>query len=210
MSLNPFRVNGNGSDYQGGVSQEEIRAALAALQAPPQAPVYRRPAASSTPSRSPSAIGWILLGIGLGVILTLATRNQADQTPQNQTQVPRSLRALPVSPPVPQREIGSRQVLTLLDGTTLPTVFKGYLSDMSKLPLYGSKIGDMYGVGGNLWVLSTIPNTSRVGWVDPPEASHLDQGSPDSVEVRRAKLVVPRAQPVDSVEVRRAKKLPGY
>ncbi|HKB99847.1 MAG TPA: hypothetical protein VKD23_13785 [Terriglobales bacterium] len=117
---------------------------------------------------------------------------------------------MPVSPPVPQREIGSRQVLTLLDGTTLPTVFKGYLSDMSKLPLYGSKIGDMYGVGGNLWVLSTIPNTSRVGWVDPPEASHLDQGSPDSVEVRRAKLVVPRAQPVDSVEVRRAKKLPGY
>src|SRR5260370_21126332 len=59
MSLNPFRVNGNGSDYQGGVSQEEIRAALAALQAPPQAPVYRRPAASTTPSRSPSAIGWM-------------------------------------------------------------------------------------------------------------------------------------------------------
>jgi hypothetical protein len=47
MSQNPFRVNGNGSDYQGGVSQEEIRAALAALQAPPQAPVYRRPVASS-------------------------------------------------------------------------------------------------------------------------------------------------------------------
>ena len=43
----------NGSGYESEVSEQEIRAALAALQAPPQAPVYRRPAASTTPSRSP-------------------------------------------------------------------------------------------------------------------------------------------------------------
>jgi hypothetical protein len=49
----------NGSGYESEVSEQEIRAALAALQAPPQAPVYRRPAASTTPSRSPSAIGWM-------------------------------------------------------------------------------------------------------------------------------------------------------
>jgi hypothetical protein len=40
-------------------------------------------------------------------------------------------------------EIGSRQVLTLPDGTILPTIFKGYLSEVSKLPLHGSEIGDM-------------------------------------------------------------------
>lgn len=216
MSQNPFRVNGNGSDYQGGVSQEEIRAALAALQASPQAPVYRRPVASSTPSRSPSAIGWILLGIGLGVILTLATRNQADQTPQNQTQVPRSLPALPTStpvlralpvfsPPTTHYEIGSRQMLTLPDGTTLPTVFRGYLSDAGDLPLHGSQIGDMYGIGPNLWVLSTIANSTRVGWVDPPEAHDQSANQSRAAQVLRAQIVVPRAQPVGSARLRRAK-----
>jgi hypothetical protein len=56
--------------------------------------------------------------------------------------------------------MGSRQVLTLPNGTTLPTVFKGYLSEVSDLPLHGSQLGDMWGVGPNLWVLSTIPNSS--------------------------------------------------
>jgi hypothetical protein len=183
-------AHSNGSDYECQVSEQEIRAALAALRSAP--PICRQPPEPSAPTASLSAKPWVvgLLGIVLGVILgiTLATKYQSGQTqvPATNPQ-PMSLRALPVSPPVPQREIGSRQVLTLLDGTTLPTVFKGYLPDVSKLPLHGSKIGDMYGVGGNLWVLSTIPNTSRVGWVDPPEASHLDQGSPDNVEVRRAK-----------------------
>jgi hypothetical protein len=86
----------------------------------------------------------VLLGIVLGVILTLTT------TKHHQSHV-----------------VGSRQVLTLPNGTTLPTVFKGYLSEVSGLPLRGSRIGDMYGIGPNLWVLSTIPNSSRVGWVDP-------------------------------------------
>ena len=69
--------------------------------------------------------------------------------------------------------MGSRQVLTLPNGTTLPTVFKGYLSEVSDLPLHGSQLGDMWGVGPNLWVLSTIPNSSRVGWVDPPADEQL-------------------------------------
>jgi hypothetical protein len=77
-------------------------------------------------------------------------------------------------------EIGSRQVLTLPDGTILPTVFKGYLSGVSKLPLHGSGIGDMYGVGDGLWVLSTIPNTSRVGWIDPPPGDQAPRSNQQS------------------------------
>jgi hypothetical protein len=159
-------MNGNGSDYECQVSEQEIRAALAALRSAPRG--FRLPPASSAPARSPRALPWILVGIVLGAILTLATTKhyQSDPISQNQTQGPRSLaalpastpvlRALPVSMPALRYEIGSRQVLTLPDGTILPTVFKGYLSEVSKLPLHGSEIGDMYGVADGLWVLSTI------------------------------------------------------
>ena len=40
-------------------------------------------------------------------------------------------------------------------------------TDVGDLPLHGSQIGDMYGIGPNLWALSTIANSTRVGWVDP-------------------------------------------
>ena len=40
-------------------------------------------------------------------------------------------------------------------------------TDVGDLPLHGSQIGDMYEIGPNLWALSTIANSTRVGWVDP-------------------------------------------
>ncbi len=182
-----FRVNGNGSGYEGELP-EELRSFFAS---PP--PVYRPPV-MPTPTRSSSTPGWVLglFGIVAGVILgiTLSTRHQESPIPQSgQTMAPvtnpdtpRSLRALPVYPPTPQREIGAQQMLEMPDGSRVWTTFKGNLHDVSELPPHGSQIGDMYGIGGNLWILTTIPNSNRVGWVDPPDNQSR------APEVRRAIL----------------------
>lgn len=165
--------------------------------------------------------GWLglLIAVFLGYLfahLSDRNRNVPDpverSAPSGQTRVSVSLPAREPSSPRAQWMMGSRQVLTLPNGTTLPTVFKGYLSEVSDLPLHGSQLGDMWGVGPNLWVLSTIPNSSRVGWVDPPADEQLATHAltPDGV-VRRATMVggdqleVRRALSVQPLQVRRAK-----
>ena len=97
---------------------------------------------------------------------------------------------------VPQAEIGARQVTTMPDCSTAPTTFKGYLSYVSQLPHRGAQTGDMWGIGHNLWVLTTLANSYKVGWVDPPgDESEVRRALPvDSVEVRRAKMVMQRAE----------------
>jgi hypothetical protein len=82
------------------------------------------------------------------------------------------------------------------DGNRVATTFKGYLSDVSQLPHRGAQLGDMCGVGHNLWVPTKPANSYEVGWVDPPgDQSEVRRALPvDSVEVRRAKMVIPRAE----------------
>jgi len=188
-----FRINGSNCESQ--VSEEEIRAALAALRKP--SPIGRPPPLREPPAFR-SATPWVL-GIVLGVILgiSLATRRQAGTIAPvtNTDRAPVSLPAPSPAAPRAQWVIGSQQLLTLPQGNTLATVFKGYLSDVSQLPLHGSQIGDMWAVGNNFWILSPVAGTSRVGWVDPPADEQVaTQFSAEPLQVRRAKKVVPRAQ----------------
>jgi hypothetical protein len=103
-------------------------------------------------------------------------------------------RALPV--PVPKHQIGEQRITTMPDGSVVATTFKGYLSDVSQLPIHSGQLGDMWAIGQNLWVLTTPADSYRVGWVDPPgDQGEVRRALPvDSVEVRRAKMVVPRAE----------------
>ena len=97
----------------------------------------------------------------------------------------------------PELEIGSQQLTTMPDGNQLPTTFKGRLNDVSELPRHGAQTSDMWGIGHNLWVLTAPVGAYKVGWVDPPagEEPEVRRASRvDSVQVRRAKLVVPRAE----------------
>jgi hypothetical protein len=95
-----------------------------------------------------------------------------------------------------QHQIGEQQMTRMPDGSTVATTFKGYLSDVSQLPLHGGQIGDMWAIGNNLWILTTPANSYRVGWVDPPgDQPEVRRALPvDHVDVRRAHLVVPKAE----------------
>jgi hypothetical protein len=96
----------------------------------------------------------------------------------------------------PQHVIGSQQMTTMPDGSQLVTTFKGYLGNVDELPLHGGQLGDMWGVGNNFWVLTRVTNSYRIGWVDPPgDGTEVQRAAPaDNAQVRRAKLVVPRAE----------------
>ena len=50
--------------------------------------------------------------------------------------------------------------------------------------------------GATFWVLTRVPHSYRIGWVDPPgDGTEVQRALPgDKVEVRRAKMVVPRAE----------------
>ena len=104
-------------------------------------------------------------------------------------------RALPTDTGFPGR-IGTQRVVRMPDGSTVWTTFKGYLALVSQLPIHGSQRGDMWAVGDNYWVLTTPLGSFRQGWVDPPgDGAEIRRSLPrDGVMVRRAKLVVPRAE----------------
>jgi hypothetical protein len=53
------------------------------------------------------------------------------------------------------------------DGSRLAATFKGYLSEVSQLPLRGGELGDAYIVTTHIWVLTILPGSARVGWIDP-------------------------------------------
>ena len=81
--------------------------------------------------------------------------------------------------------------------TSIDLQVEEYLGSVDELPLHGGEPGDMWGVGQNFWVLTTPLGSFRQGWVDPPggDQSEVRRALPvDSVEVRRAKMVVPRAE----------------
>jgi hypothetical protein len=83
------------------------------------------------------------------------------------------------------------------DGARVWTTFKGELNDVSQLPIKSGQTGDMWAIGNNFWVLTTPLGSFRQGWVDPPgdEQLQVPRALPvDSIEVRRAKMVVPRAE----------------
>ena len=96
----------------------------------------------------------------------------------------------------PQHVIGTQQMTTMPDGSRLITTFRGYLGNVDELPLHGGQRGDMWVVGSNFWVLTTPLGSFRPGWVDPPGYdTEVQRAAPaDNVEVRRAKMVVPRAE----------------
>ena len=81
-------------------------------------------------------------------------------------------------------------------GSTVWTTFKGYLTDVSQLPIHGGQRGDMWAIGDNYWILTTPLGSFRQGWVDPPgDGVEGERALPlEGALVRRAKLVVPRAE----------------
>ena len=93
--------------------------------------------------------------------------------------------------------LGEQPWTQLPDGRSVAVTFKGCLNNASELPLRGAQLGDEYTVGNVQWILATIPNSNRVGWIDPPASNQPKVRRAfrvDSVEVRRAKMVVPRAE----------------
>ena len=152
---------------------------------PPQRPSRATPIA---PPAKSSITPWVIIALLRIILIGMVTRRQ----PSEASRV--SIAAQPAATPIvatPQREIGARQLTAMPDGSTVPTTFKGYLSDVSQLPHHGAQIGDMWGIGHNLWVLTTPANSYRVGWVEPPgDESEVRRAlAVDSVEVRRAKMV---------------------
>ena len=162
------------------------------IPAPP--PVYRPPVVISNPPARPSATPWIvaLLSIVLFGIFSTNRNRSLEVSPVRPAPF---IPAQPSRAPAPQQQTGTQQMTTMPDGSQVLTTFKGYLSDVSQLPHYGAQLGDMWGVGTNLWVLTTPAGSYRVGWVDPPgDQSEVRRALPvDTVEVRRGKMVVPRA-----------------
>jgi hypothetical protein len=187
---------------------EEIRTALEGtprVAVPPRSqptppPVYPRPPVviPSPPGAKPSAAPWIIALLGIVLIGMVANNGNRSLAPvTGQVAVPAQRATVPNLMSVPQPEIGAQRMTTMPDGSTVPTTFKGHLSDVSQLPYHGAQIGDMWGVGHNLWVLTTPANSYKVGWVDPPvgDEPEVRRALPvDSVEVRRAEMVIPRAE----------------
>ena len=159
------------------------------------------PRSRVTPAASPaksSVMPWVVIAVLGTVLIGMVAQHHPSETwsPRNEVT---TLRAQPVATPAPamlQYGIGAQQMTTMPYGSRLLTTFKGYLSDVSQLPLQGAQPGDMWAIGTNLWVLTTPPGSFRQGWVDPPgDGVEVRRALPvDGVEVRRAKIVVPRAE----------------
>lgn len=135
--------------------------------------------------------------MGLALVYVVNQKQPPEtQSPHNEVT---TLRAqLVATPPLPQHAIGTQQMTTMPDGNQLLTTFKGYLSDVSQLPPHGAQLGDAWAIGNNLWVLTRVGNSQVQGWVDPPvevSAAQVRRALPvDNVDVRRAHLVVPKAE----------------
>jgi len=67
--------------------------------------------------------------------------------------------------PKAQPVIGAHYWLSLPDGRTVQTTFRGYLPGTAALPLHGAALGDMYAAGNVFWILAPIGD--RLGWIDP-------------------------------------------
>jgi hypothetical protein len=188
---------------------------------PPPPPVYRSPVSprrtgpgppppprSPSPSAPPAApqrsgLPWMVIAGVLAFVVLAGSWRPAPREVRRAQPIPQSLSpaaAQPATPasytPVPQYSSG--QWLTLPDGRSVFAVFKGYLSSVDQLPRTGGQLGDEYAIGSTGWILTTASaNTSRVGWVDPPVSAQTQvrRAQPvDSVLVRRAESVTPRAQ----------------
>ena len=135
--------------------------------------------------------------MGLALIYVVNQKQPPEtQPPRNEVT---TLRAqLVATPPLPQHATGTQQMTRMPDGSQLLTTFKGYLSDVSQLPLHGAQMGDAWAIGNSLWVLTRVGNSQVHGWVDPPvevPTVEVRRAVPvDNVEVRRAHLVVPKAE----------------
>jgi hypothetical protein len=220
------RINGfNGHQYEAELPPEVFAEFVGATkvarepryipqEAPPPPPIYRPPVVIP-PQPAKSVMPWVLCAI-LITLLGMVTQHQPSAT-SSSTQ-PQVMRAQPVATPTPlqngpghryeaiapaydpQHVIGSQQMTTMPDGSRLITTFRGYLGNVDELPLRGGQLGDMWGLwtagGPTFWVLTTVPNSHRIGWVDPPgDGTEVRRALPaDNVEVRRAKMVVPRAE----------------
>jgi hypothetical protein len=172
---------------------------------PPESGAGKR--AQNAPSESGAGI-WLLLAVLLGCPMLLALLAHAISTlegPFNRpVEVRRALpppsveevrRALPADTGSPA-EVGTQRMVTIPDGGPVSTTFKGYLSDVSQLPVHGGQMGDMWAIGNNYWILTTVPGSFRQGWVDPPgDGVEVRRALPiGDAAVRRAKLVAPRAE----------------
>jgi hypothetical protein len=152
---------------------------------------------------------WVFIAILITVVGMMVTQHQPSATSGfTQSQV---MRAQPVATPYslqngpghryeylapaydPNHVIGSQQMTTMPDGSRLITTFQGYLGNVDELPLHGGRLGDMWGVGNSFWVLTRVANSHRIGWVDPPGDGTEVQPA-DNTQVRRAEMVVPRAE----------------
>jgi hypothetical protein len=146
----------------------------------------------------PSSLPWVLVAaMGLALVYVVNQKQPPEtQFPRNEVT---TLRAqLVATPPLPQHAVGTQQMTTMPDGSQLLTTSKGYLSDVSQLPLHGAQLGDDWAIGNNFWVLTRGGNSQVQGWVDPPvevSPTEVRRALPvDNVEVRRAHLVVPKAE----------------
>jgi hypothetical protein len=184
-------------------------------QAPPPPPTYRPPVVIPPQPAKSSVMPWVVIAILITLLEMVAERKPSEASWSTQSQV---MRAQPVATPTPappaphsryealapaydpQHVIGSQQMTTMPDGGRVLTTFRGYLGNVDELPRRGGQFGDMWGVwtagGPTFWVLSTVPNSHRIGWVDPPgDGAEVQQASPaDNAQVRRAEMVVPRAE----------------
>ena len=121
--------------------------------------------ASSTPNKvtdsspvisRPSAISPKLRSVELGAQPSLAVRRGDIYAPRAEPVV---LRAEPV--------IGANYPVAMPDGKLVYATFRGYLRDVSQLPLRGGSEGDMYGIGTTTWILTIPAGGGRLSWIDP-------------------------------------------
>ena len=102
----------------------------------------------------PSSLPWVLVAaMGLALVYVVNQKQPPEtQFPRNEVT---TLRAqLVATPPLPQHAVGTQQMTTMPDGSQLLTTSKGYLSDVSQLPLHGAQLGDAWAIGNNFWVLT--------------------------------------------------------
>ena len=174
-------------------------------EAPPSPPTYRPPIAIPPQPAKSSVLPWVLVAIiGTGLLAMVSKQKPSEASWSAQPTQPQVMRAQPAATPNgpghryeylapaydPNHVVGDRRMTTMPDGSQLVTTFRGYLGNVDELPLHGGQLGDMWGVGNNFWVLTRVPNSYRIGWVDPPG----NGTEVDNVEVRRAEMVVPRAE----------------